>query len=92
MPTPIEFPEQTVIIAKDQPQYIPLPAYQYERDRTGTVVFCWQLSEEELAELIRNNGVLYHTVQTFNRPLQPTMLDVVKPNMPPHAPKGPPHG
>lgn len=25
----IEFPEQTTVIAKDQPQYNPLPAHQF---------------------------------------------------------------
>lgn len=25
--TPIEFPEQTIVWAKDQPPYLPLPAY-----------------------------------------------------------------
>ena len=27
----VEFPEQTVVIAKDQPEYLPLPAQEFAR-------------------------------------------------------------
>ena len=41
---PIEFPEQNVVYAKDQPEYVPLPAY---RTNDGEVVFCMSLSLTE---------------------------------------------
>jgi hypothetical protein len=76
----IEFPEQTVIYAKHQPEYLPLPAYQY-KDAKGEIVCCWYLTwRERLTVLMR--GIIWHRVLTFNRPLQPVMLIVGKPNMP----------
>jgi hypothetical protein len=80
---PIDFPETTLVIAKNQPQYLPLPSYRYERDDEGRVVFCWKLTwAERFAVLF--GGLLWHQVLTFNRPLQPTLLSVDKPVMPPH--------
>lgn len=81
MPKLIEFPEQTVVIAKDQPEYLPLPAYQFGDER-GTIICKWKFSAEELAEIIANNGVVWHEIQTFNQPLQPQMLHALKPEMP----------
>jgi hypothetical protein len=78
--TPVEFPEQTVVIAKDQPQYLPLPAHVYAGDQDRRVTFCWKLTPDELVELNRT-GLLWHTVMTFGDPLQPQMLSVDKPVM-----------
>lgn len=76
----IEFPEQTVVIAKDQPQYLPLPAHVFPADQEGRIAFCWQLTwRERLAVLLR--GVLWHQVLTFGQPLQPQLLGVEKPEM-----------
>lgn len=36
---PVEFPEQTTVWAKDQPPYLPLPAYSNERE----TISCWRL-------------------------------------------------
>jgi hypothetical protein len=65
----LDLPE--VVYAKDQPQYIPLPAYRYD---DGTVVTRWRLSwRERLAVLF--GGSIWLTLLTFNKPLQPVMLD-----------------
>lgn len=81
--TAAEFPEQTLVIARNQPQYAPLPAY-LKRDESGTKIFCWKLSwAARLGLLI--TGRLWHQVLTFNTPLQPVMLSVKKPDMPPQA-------
>jgi hypothetical protein len=74
----IEFPEQTQIIAKDQPPYRALPCHRFTDDPSGRIAFCWSLSwRERLAVLFR--GVLWHEVLTFERPLQPQLLTVTKP-------------
>jgi hypothetical protein len=74
-----EFPEQTVVIAKDQPEYRPLPAHQHG-DNHGRITCCWKLSlRERLIVLL--TGRLWHSILTFNHPLQPQLLSVEKPDM-----------
>ena len=78
--TLIEFPEQTVVISKDQPEYMPLPAHRFADDPQGRIAFCWQLTwRERLAVLWR--GVVWQQVLTFNQSLQPQLLGVDKPEM-----------
>jgi type II secretory pathway component PulM len=76
----VTFPEQTVVIAKDQAEYLPLPAHRFVGDPQGRIAFCWRLNwRERLTVLWR--GVLWHEVLTFNRPLQPQRLRIGKPEM-----------
>lgn len=81
---PIRFPEVTVLIAKNQPRYLALPAYQFEDDPEGLTVFCWSLTWAERIKLFYS-GILWHQVLTFRKPLQPQLLQVDKPKMPPHS-------
>lgn len=77
--TLIEFPEQTVVIAKDQPEYLPLPAHRFANDPQGRIACCWRLSwRERVSVLLR--GIVWHQVLTFDRPLQPQLLTVEKPD------------
>lgn len=73
---PIQFPEANVIFAKDQPEYRPLPALR-KGDDTGTVVSCWQLSDDEIKTLIETR-VIWLGVYSFNKPLVPLLLSVNK--------------
>ena len=74
---PIKFPECNAEFAKDQPQYLTLPAYRCPNDRRGQIVCCWQLSwKERISVLLR--GVIWHSVLTFNEPLQPIKLQTEK--------------
>ncbi len=59
-----------VVYAKDQPQYLPLPAY---RDGRGTVVTRWQLSWRERLRVLFS-GSIWLSMMTFNQPLQPVKL------------------
>lgn len=72
----IEFPEQTVVVAKNQPQYIPLPAY-ISPDK-NELVCCWSLSLIERLQLLFT-GKIWHQVLIFNKPLQPQLLRITKP-------------
>ena len=63
---PISFPEQTVVLAKDQPQYLPLPAYMNERE----TVSLWKLSWRERVHIFFT-GRLWLRQMNFQRPLQP---------------------
>ena len=71
---PIEFKEQNLVFAKDQPEYFPLPSF---RDEFGGVVTCWRLSIKERIKMLFS-GRLWIATQTFNKPLQPIFLSVDK--------------
>ena len=78
---PIEFPEQTVIIAKDQPQYVPLYAHRFvDQPDKGRIACCWKLGWKDRLKLLMT-GKLWHQILTFNQPLQPQLLSVDKPEM-----------
>jgi hypothetical protein len=76
----IEFPQQTVVIAKDQPEYNPLPAYRFG-DAEGRIACCWSLSWRERLRVLFT-GRIWHQILTFNQPLQPQLLTIEKPDMP----------
>ena len=78
----VEFPEQTVVYAKDQQQYLTLPAYQYRNDPKGRIACCWRLTWRERVKVLLT-GKVWHQVLTFNSRLQPQLLSVDKPDMPP---------
>jgi hypothetical protein len=73
--TPIAFPEQNVIFAKDQPEYQPLPAY---RSPEGEVISCWKLSWRECLHLLFTRR-LWFRQYTFNMMLQPQLPQVESP-------------
>lgn len=75
----VQFVEANIVIAKDQPQYIPMPAHSY-LDEHGMITCCWQLSFIERIKLLFS-GKIWHSILTFNKPLQPQMLEVDKPRM-----------
>ena len=86
---PISFTEQTVVIAEDQPEYMSLPAYVSPKvhnsmpmpyDEERKIVFCWKLTPWERFKIIFT-GKIWHSVLTFDSPLQPQMLELRKPFM-----------
>lgn len=85
-PMLIEFPEQTDVIAKDQPQYIPMPVFRHG-DEQGGVTCCWKLSMRDRIKLLFT-GKLWHSIWTFYSPMQPQQISVDKPRMlPPYTGK-----
>lgn len=72
---PVEFPGVNVVFAKDQPEYIPLPAMKVPNDPQGLIITKWQLSPEEL-ERVKETGTIHLSMLTFNQPLQPVLLTV----------------
>jgi len=76
----IEFPEQTTVFAKDQPEYLPLPAHLTLGDPRGRITCCWQLTWRERLSVL-TSGKVWHQILTFNKPLQPQLLMVKKPDM-----------
>tara|TARA_R110002096_G_scaffold327284_2_gene521260 strand:+ start:1576 stop:1824 length:249 start_codon:yes stop_codon:yes gene_type:complete len=75
----IEFKEQTAVIAKDNPDYLPLPAHQF-KDDFGTIAFCWKLTFKERLKVLFS-GLVWQQVLTFNNPLQPQKMTIEKPEM-----------
>lgn len=75
--TPASFPEQTVVFAKDQSDYLPLPAHVTD-DGYGVATFCWRLTWRERIRLLIN-GKLWHQVMTCRGPLQPQKILTEKP-------------
>lgn len=82
---PVDFPEANTTFAKNQPQYLPLPAY---RTNDGAeVTSCWQMTwRERLKVLI--TGRVYCTLLMYGQPLTPQKLDVDGPQL---APEGEPY-
>lgn len=88
----IEFPQQTDILAKDQPQYQPLPVY-VEREPVDWIdddgiehttmvpmemTCCFELEPDELAQVIAT-GKLYYTQCVMGKQFQPIRMSVVNP-------------
>lgn len=75
----VEFPEQTTTYAKDQPQYVPLPAHRFANDLgEGRIACCWKLTWRERLYVLWT-GRVWQQVLTFNKPLQPQKMTVEKP-------------
>jgi len=71
----IEFPQQNIIIAKDQPQYNPMPAYI---DDEGKVLCCWKLTFIDRLKILFS-GKIWHLIMTFKTPIQPQKLMIESP-------------
>ena len=74
----IEFDQQTVVLAKDQPQYQPLPVHRDPSKEGVPVTCCFKLSPEELED-ISKTGLLWHTSLTFGQALQPIRMTTKNP-------------
>jgi hypothetical protein len=64
---PIAFKQANVVYAKDQPEYLQLPAHRTDQ---GVVTCCWQLTLWETIK-VSFTGRVWISMLTFNGPLQP---------------------
>jgi hypothetical protein len=71
----IKFEGCNVTYAKDQPEYLPLPAY---RNISGDVTSCWKMNFKERLKALFT-GKVYFTLLTFNNPIQPQIASIDKP-------------
>jgi len=74
---PVQFEGSNVTFAKDQPEYLPLPSHL---SSDGVVTSCWELSEEDLMEVIRTKRI-YFQQHTFCEPLQPQLPSAFLPQL-----------
>lgn len=65
---------EPIVMARDQPQYIPLPA---RRTEEGVLTTEWQLDDLERMRVARGGRVRL-VIHTFNHPLQPVRLEVTE--------------
>lgn len=81
--TPVDFPERNIEIAKNQPEYLTLPAH-FAQDREGRAqgrsTFCWKLSWRERLKVLFS-GRIWQSSLTFGHPLQPQLVSADKPDM-----------
>ena len=66
-----------VVYAKDQAEFLPLPAI---RNPDGNILTRWKLSFWERLRVLLT-GDVYLWVSTFNRKLQPVLLQVERPRV-----------
>ena len=74
---PVKFKECNVVFAKDQPEYLPLPAH-ISPGRDGEATSCWKMSLWERL-IVLFTGKVYLQLLTFGGPLQPQILSVRNP-------------
>lgn len=71
---PIEFPEQTIVWTKDQPPYLPLPAYTDAKE----TISCWALTWRERLRVLFT-GRLWLRQWNFGSALQPQAPTTISP-------------
>ena len=74
---PQNFPEQNVVMAKDQEEYLDLPSHV---GSDGVVTSCWKLNWRERWRVFLT-GKIWLQQLTFNHPLQPQRIQVEKPEL-----------
>lgn len=79
---PVDFEQSNVTYAKDQSEYLPLPAFRAD---DGMVISCWELTWRERLKIIFT-GRLWISMLTFNGPLQPQLPMVNSPFEPREKP------
>lgn len=71
---PIEFKHQNIVFAKNQPEYLPLPALKIKGDE-GYVVSCWKMTFFERIKVLFT-GKVWLSLMSFNKPLTPSIMSV----------------
>lgn len=74
---PIQFKEQTNVLAEDQPEYLALPVHVYEE---SLFTSCWELDEDDL-DNIKRTGRIWVQILTFGQPLQPQCIFTTEPEV-----------
>jgi hypothetical protein len=74
---PIKFKECNAVFAKDQPQYLQLPAHR-DFSQWSIITSCWKLTWLERFEIFFKGKFWFQQV-TFKNPLQPQKPSIKKP-------------
>lgn len=73
----IEFKEQNLVLAKDQPQYNQLPVYYEQNSDQGEMIACFQLTWRERLTILFT-GKLWSCLLSFHKPPSPQRISVSK--------------
>ena len=75
---PVNFKEANIVLAKDQPEYQPLPAHRDPdaSEANDIVTTCWELSDEEMQQVIRTRKIWVHN-WCFKKPFYPIALQAM---------------
>ena len=73
-----KFPGHNIVIAEDQPEYMPMPALALAGPE-GEIICCWRLTWRERWQVLVG-GRIWHHVLTFRRSLQPQILSTTTPD------------
>ncbi len=71
------FQEKNILIAKNQPEYVPLPAFATPQ---GDMTVCFELSEKEIKQALKEKMIFIHRL-TFGNRLQPMVKSLLKPEI-----------
>ncbi len=74
--SPVGFPEAKYVLAKDQPQYLPLAVVMAA---DGTVASCWRLTFWERVKLLWT-GRVWVEVMTFHNGFPPIKPSIDRPD------------
>lgn len=67
-----------IVIAKDQPEYLPLPAMRIGDPSAGVLLARWRMSWRERIRALFS-GDVYVQIMTFGRPVQPLSVSTEVP-------------
>lgn len=74
---PVSFKEQNIVFARDQREYIPLPAFRNPNDPRGQVISCWKGNFlDRLIFLF--TGKVWLNLLSFNKPVTPSIVSIRK--------------
>ena len=73
----VEFEGHNMKIAEDQEEYQTLPALSSNDEIGRNLVFCFELTEEEIKQ-VRLTGRIYLKQYTFGSPMQPLGMSLLK--------------
>lgn len=71
---PIKFKHHNIVYAKDQKEYMPLPALKIP-SKEGQVITCWKLTFKEKMKVLFT-GKVWLNLWTFNKDLQPQYVSI----------------
>jgi len=77
LPNQLKAKDLEIVFAKDQPEYLPLPAI---RTTDGQVITRWKLDWKERIKVLFNGSIFLRQL-TFNQSLQPQSVSVNEPEI-----------